>query len=112
MGGFGIDDWIAAGVMPPATLGIIHSHYSQQSHILKEAVKAKLLSVLREDLSNFLVKPKRIGYDIMVEEQYHRIFGSPVPALANFIYENLVLETWFNFKKPFTVDTRTHNTTS
>ena len=91
LGGFGIDDWIAAGVMPSATLGIIHSRYSQQSHIWKEAVKAKLLSVLREDLSNFLVKLKCMGYDIMVEEQYHRIFGSPVPALTNFIYENLVL---------------------
>ena len=53
-----------------------------------------------------------MGYDIMVEEQCHRIFGSPVPALTNFIYENLLLETWFNVKKPFTVDTRTHNTTS
>ena len=40
------------------------------------------------------------------------VFGSSVPALTNYIYENLVLETWFGVKKLFTVDTRTRNTTS
>ena len=57
-GGYDIGDCIAAGVMPSAALRIIRSCGSQQSHIRKEAVKAALLSIFREDLTNFLVRPK------------------------------------------------------
>ena len=38
LGGFGIDDCIAVGIMPSVALGTIHSRESQQSHIWKEAV--------------------------------------------------------------------------
>ena len=31
-----------------------------------------LLSVFRENLTNFLAKPKRMGHDLIVEAQYHR----------------------------------------
>ena len=70
LSGFGIDDCIAAGVMLPAALGIIHSCDSWKSYIWKEAVKAALLSVFKEDLTNFLVKPKRTRHDLRVEAQY------------------------------------------
>ena len=56
--------------MPSTVLGIIHSCDSQQSHIWKEAVKAPLLSVFKEDLINFIVKLKRMKHDLMVEAQY------------------------------------------
>ena len=68
--GFVIVECRAVGVMPPKSLGTIHSCDSRQGHILKEAVKAVLPSVFREYLTNFLVKPKRIRHDLMVEAQY------------------------------------------
>ena len=37
------------------------------------------------------------------------VFGSLEPALTNFMYENLVLETWYHVKKLFIDDTRTCN---
>ena len=40
------------------------------------------------------------------------VFGSLEPALTNFMYENLVLENWYDVKKIFIDDTRNHNTAS
>ena len=56
--------------MPSTVLGIIHSCDSQQSHIWIEAVKAPLLNVFKEDLTNFLVKLKSMRHDLMEEAQY------------------------------------------
>ena len=72
LGGFGLDDCIAEGVILSAALGIIYSHDSRQCHTWKEAVTATLLSVFWEDLTNFLVKPKRARHDLIVEAQYPR----------------------------------------
>ena len=62
--------------MASAVLGIIYSCDSWQSHIWKEAVKAALLSVFREHFTNFLVKPKRMRHDLMVEAHYPRALTS------------------------------------
>ena len=40
------------------------------------------------------------------------VFGSLEPALTNFMYEHLVLETWYDVKKLLIDDTRTRNTAS
>ena len=40
------------------------------------------------------------------------VFGSLEPALTNFMYANLLLETWYDVKKFFTDETRTRNTVS
>ena len=40
------------------------------------------------------------------------VFGSLEPPLTNFMYENLVLETWYDVKKLFIDDKRTRNTTA
>ena len=40
------------------------------------------------------------------------VFGSQEPALTNFMYANLLLETWYDVKKFFTDETRTRNTVS
>ena len=43
---------------------------------------------------------------------FFEVFGSLEPALTNFMYANLLLETWYDVKKFFTDETRTRNTVS
>ena len=39
-------------------------------------VKAALLSVFREDFTNFLIKPKHLRHDLMVKVQYPQALTS------------------------------------
>ena len=40
------------------------------------------------------------------------VFGSLAPTQTYFMYENLVLELWYDVKKLFIVDARTYNSAS
>ena len=44
--------------------------------------------------------------------EFLEVFGSLEPALTNFLYKNLVLETWYDVKKAFIDDAITRNTAS
>ena len=44
--------------------------------------------------------------------EFLEVFGSLEPALTNFMYKNLVLETWYDVKKAFIDDAITRNTAS
>ena len=99
LGGFGIDDSIAVGVMPSAVLGIIHSCDSRQSHIWKEAVQAAPLSVFKEDLANFLLKPKRMRHDLMVEAQYPRAPTSTAKKCTDQLFDLIAEQSGLYFPK-------------
>lgn len=50
---------------------------------LKEAVKAELLSIFREDFNNFLFDHKRMRHNLMVEAEYPQVSTSTANKLSD-----------------------------